>query len=163
MRVSVVTLLLVSAVTGSLDAQRIQKGSVVRVWSSDATLVQRELRVGSVAGDTLLLLDGMNPMQRRLSSLHRIELHVRRTPEQGASHYLTVGFFTGAVVGLGTGIALMANPSPCDDGTTACVSPVAVGAFFLFSTAGALAGYVFGRTVPGGVWRCVPDAPCGKR
>jgi hypothetical protein len=144
-------------------AQTIQRGAVVRVWSCDATLVQRELRVGSVAGDTLLLFDGLNPMQRRMSSLQRVELRVQRTPAQGASHYLAVGFFTGAAIGLGTGIAVMAKGIPCDDRVNECASPVAVGAFFLFSTAGALAGYGLGRVLPGSVWRCVPNAPCGKR
>ena len=155
--------ILLLALPLALEAQRIEKGSVVRVWSADSALVSRVLKVAAVAGDTMLLLDGASPIQRRLSSMRRMELRMQRTPEQGASHYLAVGFFTGAVLGLGTGIALMSNPSPCDDGTSACVSPVAVGAFFLFSTAGAGIGYGLGKVLPGSVWRCVPNAPCGKR
>ena len=149
------------AITAPLHSQEIRPGSVVRVWSADSTLVRRQLRIGAIAGDTLLLLDGRQPFQRRLASLQRMELRVWRTPGRGGSHFAKVGAFVGAGYGLAIVLEGMANDN-CSHPDGQCASDYALPILVITTSLGAALGYPVGLLARGREWRCVPRAPCNR-
>ena len=135
-----------------VDAQDMNHGDRVRVWSKNAMLREMHVTIDSVHSG--ILFSSSPPLRLPVTDINRIEYPIPRSRREGMVYGAKAGAFSGVAVGV---VAAFLVKRDQQEASAVMALTVPAGAII-----GTVLGATLGSAVPGKHWRCVPGAPCNR-